>query len=105
MNDDGIPPQQETEVDTDSHSVPGDQRIGPDPNLQGYQEDINAGGDNDEPQREQDETPEEYLQMPQREIKEGLDQTAMTKQEDSDEAHDDWREHVEDLDENDKDRG
>lgn len=102
MQDDKIPPQDEPEVDERIHEVPEDQRIDPDLELQGYQEDVNTGGGNDEPEREQDETPEDYLQMSQRDLHEALNQTATNEKEDTDNIHDDWREHIEDMDEADK---
>lgn len=98
---------------SESQSIPADQDIAPDPNLQTYQDDINTGEQEDRVHYEQhSDKPADILGMPEEDIKSEFDNTAMSEQEyspdqhdgQSDSATDDTREHIEDMDEADKER-
>lgn len=121
MNDDntvdtGLPsaqgstPQNDDTVSRElntTHEVGEDRSIEPNTDLSGYQDDL-ATGDNQEDvvQYEQSTSPSDVTTMPEDVLKEELDVLAVdekpaTSQEGIDE---DRREHIEDMDENDKAR-
>jgi len=94
-----------------NYPVNGDLDIQPDPTLNSYQEDINTGVVNQETdlQNPQDDTPASSTQMPIDVLKNELDGMAFGEAANTNEAPnddmpngDDMREHVEDMDENDK---
>lgn len=79
-----------------------DLRIDPDPDLQGYQEELDAGGGNDVIENEDNgTTPSEITTMPASELKPELDRLAIDEQEATpdDGLDEDRRESIEDLDE------
>lgn len=90
-------------------SIPADQNIDPDPNFATYQDDIATGEQEDRVQYEQGDQPAEFLGIPEDELKNEFDKMAMSEPEkpapngEGYEDREDWREHVEDMDENDKD--
>lgn len=74
-----------------------------DPSLAGYQDDIASGDAEDELQNEQGDSPSDVTMMPERQLREELDKLALDEDRQDDEpTGDDWREHVEDVDEGDK---
>lgn len=100
-----------------THSIPEDKDIEPDTSLTTYQDDLGSGEQQDRVHYEQhSDKPEDVLPgMNERAIRSELNNTAMSEQEnsarpneadssDDDAAADDLREHIEDLDEGDKDR-
>lgn len=97
-----------------THDIGKDLAIDPDPQLQGYQDDINTGNkvEIDEFQDPNGIGPDDVLLMPRHELKRELDQLAgddheALPDEDSESGlgdADDRREHIEDMDEGDKER-
>lgn len=95
-----------------AHEVGQDLDIDPDPDLQGYQDDINTGNkvEIDDFQDPNGIGPDDVLLMPRHEVKREFDQLAADDlerlpDEDSDSglgSADDRREHIEDMDEGDK---
>jgi len=85
------------------YTVGKDLAIDPDPDLRGYQEDIDKGGHNDVLENKSGTTPHDITTMPERELKAELDKLAIDEHEATpDEGFDeDRRESVEDLDEDD----
>jgi len=88
----------------ETQHVGEDQRIDPDTSLQGYQEDVNTGGENDIIENEQGTDPLELSPMPRQQLKDELDNLAIDEQPaNPDESQqEETREHVEDMDEDDK---
>lgn len=83
------------------HKVGEDLAIEPDPDLQGYQEDIDRGGDNDIIEKTSGTSPTALTTMSAHELKAELDKLAIDEHDaTSDDALDeDRREMIEDLDE------
>lgn len=84
--------------------IPGDISIEPDPNLSGYQDDLATGDSDDVVQHEQGTTPQDVTGIPETVLKEELDKLAIDEMPatSEDEIDEDRREHIEDIDENDK---
>lgn len=97
-----------------THPVGQDLGIDPDPDLQGYQDDINTGNkvEDDDLQDPHGIGPDDVLLMPRHEVKREFDQLAADDLErlpDEDPesglgSAEDRREHIEDMDEGDKER-
>ncbi len=85
--------------------VPADDlNIEPDETLQGYQDDLGTGDKTDIVQEEQGDQATDFLGIPESELKNEFDKMEPTEQANpATEQNEDWREHVEDMDENDKD--
>jgi hypothetical protein len=107
------PPQDDMSDEFNTvHPVGSDARIDPDLNLQGYQEDLNTGNKNDVLQNQHHNSPVDVTGMPPKEMKRELDQLAgddLGRMPDDNEdselgTAEDRREHIEDMDEGDKDR-
>lgn len=87
------------------HKVGDDKTIEPDPDLVGYQDDLATGDKDDVAQYEQGDKPTDVTGMPEAVLKEELDELALDEGQTTDTAaDDDRREHIEDVDENDKPR-
>ncbi|PLS82091.1 hypothetical protein CYG49_00030 [Candidatus Saccharibacteria bacterium] len=99
---------QGSEINNDlgqKQSILEDQRIDPDPTLTTYQDDIATGEQEDRVQYEQGDQPADFLGIPEDELKREFDKISPTEQEyPGDENAEDYREHVEDMDEDDKER-
>lgn len=83
------------------YTVGKDLAIDPDPDLQGYQEDIDNGGNNDIIENTAGTSPSDVTTMPHKELKEELDKLAIDEDEATPEDgfDEDRRESIEDLDE------
>lgn len=110
------PPNQNTPQDdtfdeqlNTQQSVPHeDVDVVPNPSLKGYQDDFATGDKEDIVQEEQGDSPSDVTGMPVEAVKEEFDKITFDEQEGSSQdeypASDDMREHIEDMDEADKDR-
>lgn len=87
-----------------SYPVPEGLAIEPDPSLQGYQEELDSGGNNDIIENEAGTSPLDVTTMPARELKQELDRLAIDEHDATPENSfdEDRREHIEDVDEADK---